>query len=187
MFYEAFNLNFHFNLNEWKDISIRYIFPVALNEDELYKYDPNSEYYSDNCSVINELSIYDRKKEYNDKNLSLCQANCNFSNYDSSTKKVACNCPGEIINNNKNELFLDKFELNNGDKYKCSNKTLPGNKTKEQQLFENIVIGLASNKTGKEKANIFDNMLQEIMTGSLNNIVEELVNKGQDFVTTVII
>ena len=118
MFYEAFNLNFHFNLNEWKDISIRYIFPVALNEDELYKYDPNSEYYSDNCSVINELSIYDRKKEYNDKNLSLCQANFNFNNYDINTKKVTCDCLASDSNDQNDEL-LNKFVLREEDKDKC--------------------------------------------------------------------
>ena len=185
IFYEIFKSNIHFNLDRCKDLSIQYIFPVTLNEDELYKYDPNSEYYSDNCSVINELSIYDRKKEYNDKNLSLCQAKCNFSNYDTATKKVTCDCPGSNTNTNNNKEALSKFELNVEDKYKCSNQTLPGNKTKEQQLFEDIVSGIASNKTGKEKADIFDNMLDAIMTGSLNNIVEEIVNNGQDLVTSI--
>ena len=118
MFYEAFNLNFHFNLNECKDISIRYIFPVALNEDELYKYDPNSEYYSDNCSVINELSIYDRKKEYNDKNLSLCQANCYYNNYNFNTTKVTCSC-NTTVSNDQNDELLHKFILKEEDKNKC--------------------------------------------------------------------
>ena len=49
---------------------IEYILLVTLNETELYKYNPNNEYYFDNCTLINELSIYDRKKEYNDKYLS---------------------------------------------------------------------------------------------------------------------
>ena len=185
MFYEAFNLDFHFNLSHCKDSSIRYIFPVTINENELYKYVPNNEYYSDNCSIINELSIYGRKKEYNDRNLSLCQANCNYSNYDTSTKKVTCDCPGGNVINNREGLSTNKFELKNEDKYKCSNKTLDGNKTIEQKLFEDIVTGLSFNKTGKEKENIFDNMLQEIMNGALNDIVEELVNNGQDFVASV--
>ncbi len=47
------------------------------------------------------------------------------------------------------------------------------------------MTGLAFNKTGKEKESIFDNMLQEIMNGALNDIVEELVNNGQDFVASV--
>ena len=97
---------------------IEYILPVTLNEDELYKYDPNSEYYFDNCSVINKLSIYDRKKEYNDKNLSLCQANFNFNNYDINTKKVTCDCQASDSNDQNDEL-LNKFVLREEDKDKC--------------------------------------------------------------------
>ena len=180
---ELFVNTTYLDINDCQNNIIIYNIPVSINIDELYKHDPNDEYYSDNCYIINELSIYDRKKEYNDKNLSLCQTNCNYTSYNSSTKKVTCDCPGGNMNNN-GEVSTNKFELKYEDKLKCSNKT-NGNKTIEQQYFEDMVTVLASNKTGKDKENIFDNMLQEIMNGSLNNIVEELVNNGQDFVASV--
>ena len=74
--YIIFDTNHVFDISQCTS-PIQFILPVTVDEDNLYLYKPNSEYYSDNCSELFELSIYDRKKEYNDKNLSLCSLRIN--------------------------------------------------------------------------------------------------------------
>ena len=67
------------------------------NDQELFKHDPSSDYYNDECSKYKtengiDMTIYDRKNDYNINNLSLCEANCTFIGYNSSTSKAECQC-----------------------------------------------------------------------------------------------
>ena len=85
------------NLDYCKDFLINYNIPVSINEDEIAKYDPNSEYYNDECSVSTsedgtDMTLSDRQKEYNDNNMSLCENKCNFTEYNISSKKSVCMC-----------------------------------------------------------------------------------------------
>ena len=71
--------------------------PVIIDEDNLEKYNPDSDFYNNICkSYTNEkgldLTIYERKKEYNYYNMSLCPKNCKYNGYDRNTKKVSCEC-----------------------------------------------------------------------------------------------
>ena len=57
------------DLSHCKDILIKLNIPVNIDESKLYKYDPNSEFYTDNCfSYTSEngtdLILNDRKQEY---------------------------------------------------------------------------------------------------------------------------
>ena len=68
------------NLDYCKDILINYNIPISINEDELSKYDPNSDYYNDECTLSKsedgtDITLNDRQKEYNDNNMSLCKIN----------------------------------------------------------------------------------------------------------------
>ena len=47
------------------------------------------------------MTLFDRKNEYNNKNLSLCEYNCTFKNYDFNTSQIQCNC---ILNQGLNRL-----------------------------------------------------------------------------------
>ena len=86
--YEIFNPeNFgKLNLNQCNDTSINISIPVSINEEELYKYDPYSEYYKDKC-YPNKLecqtnnTISERRNEFNKNYFSLCEKNCNFLYY----------------------------------------------------------------------------------------------------------
>ena len=107
------------------DISI-YI-PININESNLFKYDPNNSYYNDICYTYTtengtDISLFDRKNEYND-NMLLCTINCKYFGYDIDKKQVICQC--QPINNislfsveNKDELieylinFKSKTNLN---------------------------------------------------------------------------
>ena len=99
------------DLNECKTLKIDIILPTNISNDELYKHNPNSNYYKDKCnSFYNEknvdMTLYDRKKEYNDKNLALCPNNCNYINYNNETKKVLCECEPLF---NSSLITLDKI------------------------------------------------------------------------------
>ena len=85
------------NLDYCKDILINYNIPVSINEDELSKYDPNSDYYNDECTLSKsedgtDITLNDRQKEYNDNNMSLCEHKCNFTEYNISSKTSKCMC-----------------------------------------------------------------------------------------------
>ena len=85
------------NLDYCKDFLINYNIPVSINEDEISKHDPNSEYYNDECSTSTsedgtDMTLIDRQKEYNDNNMSLCENKCNFTEYNTSSKKSVCMC-----------------------------------------------------------------------------------------------
>ena len=93
------------DLSHCKDILIKLNIPVNIDESKLYKYDPNSEFYTDNCfSYTSEngtdLILNDRKQEYSNNNLALCEGNCNYTGYDKDNKQSSCNC------NVKNKMDL---------------------------------------------------------------------------------
>ena len=121
--YQVFShsLNVKLNLNFCKNAYIYVLIPVDINEDELYKHQPDSDYYSNSCfpdttstdcADINVLN--QRRNEFNSNNLSLCEKDCNFLNYDTDAKKVKCSCPvktsftslSELRNNKNNLLFI---------------------------------------------------------------------------------
>ncbi len=100
--------NTKLNLNYCNNTKLEIEIPISIDENELYKYDPNSEYYKDKCkSYLNnksvDITLYDRKNDYNINNMSLCEENCEFKSYNSKTKKVLCICDIK----NKSPLTLE--------------------------------------------------------------------------------
>ena len=89
--------------------AINYILSVDIDDSEIYKYDPDSGYY--NNESISALSLYNRKKEFNDKKLSLCQIKTNYTLYNSTSKKVICKGYAIKPNFTKTEELLYKFLL----------------------------------------------------------------------------
>ena len=106
------------NLDICKDSRIQYNIPVNISEKDLYKYNPKSDFYNDICFQYTsesgtDMSNYDRKKEFNDKNMALCEKNCEFKEYNKDNKKVICDCKVKNVFNtldniNKKDLF-EKF------------------------------------------------------------------------------
>ena len=71
--------------------------PVIINENIKFIYDPNSDYYNDNCFSYTtengtDIILKDRQKEFINKNLSLCDNNCVYIDYDSINKQSICTC-----------------------------------------------------------------------------------------------
>ena len=140
------------NLDKCNNIYSQYFIPVSINEDNLFKYNTSSDYYNDECSQYKsengtDMTIYDRKNDYNKNNLSLCEANCTFKGYNSSTSKVECECKtksylysiddlskDDLINKIENEQKLTNLNL-----IKCSN-LLSSDNIKNNSGFYLIVI-----------------------------------------------
>ena len=104
------------NLEHCRNISVVYQIPVSLNEDELYKYNPNGEYYNDLCYSDKadrkvDITLYDRKKEYNDNNMSLCEKNCTYKSYNLTAKKVDCECKLKFKISFFEDIYIDQDKL----------------------------------------------------------------------------
>ena len=184
------------------NIPINYISSVDINEEEINKYNPFSDYYNDDS--LDSLTIYKRKKDYNGQNLSLCQTNTNFTLYNSTSKIVTCN--GYILKTNftKNVELLDKFilpempteqihsETTNIDIDEDNDTNIDSNKgidTDENSIlyntsgiinniseFINILIKNQNETTG-DAASIFTGLLKAITDGSLSNLVNQVVDE----------
>ena len=71
--------------------------PVDINETEEFIHNPKSDFYNDQCYVYTsefntDLTMYDRKNNYNEKFLGLCEKNCDYNKYYPENKRVECNC-----------------------------------------------------------------------------------------------
>ena len=112
------------NISICYNTTIIYNIPVDINEKELDKYNISSDYYNDECSIYTtedgtDIIISDRKQEYNDNNMFLCENNCQYTNYNISSKKSICNCEiklkiysiSEIISNK--DSISQNFDINN--------------------------------------------------------------------------
>ena len=108
------------NLSICDNMNVLIYIPVSINENDLDKYNPSSEYYNNDCNKQSneeglDMTLYDRKNQYNNNNYSLCEKDCIFISYNNETKKVECDC--NIKNNmsyyNSNislEEMLSKIE-----------------------------------------------------------------------------
>ena len=109
--YHPFNKS-KLDLSHCNNISIKVNIPVDIDESILFKYNPNSDYYTDNCYPYTtdngtDIILSDRKKEYGENNLSLCENNCDYNEYNSENKQSSCNCKIK----NKMDLASD-IEIN---------------------------------------------------------------------------
>ena len=105
---EKLDLNHCKNENIYIDVYM----PISINENISYKYDPNNSYYTDICYTYTteygtDITLYDRKNEYNNNNYFLCPVNCKYINYDLENKTVICQCEPQ------NGIHLDKSKVIN--------------------------------------------------------------------------
>ena len=115
---------------------INVVFPIELENPELY--DIKHPYYNDICYSYSsdrgfDVTLNDRKQEYSDNNMSLCEENCEFASYNETKKQVECLCEIKIdlplisemsIDKNKLYQFMDIKNVANLDILKCYNVVL---------------------------------------------------------------
>jgi hypothetical protein len=85
------------SISSTKDLKVNISIPVKINESNLYKYDPFSEYYNDVCYPSTtengtDIIINDRIREFDHNNYSLCEKDCKYQGYDINLKKAKCEC-----------------------------------------------------------------------------------------------
>ena len=122
------------NLTDCNNTNINLNIPVSIDENNLFKYDPNSEYYTDECNPYTtkggtDILLNDRHDEYNNNNFSVCENNCILKEYEKDTKKVTCECKikykqiiiSEIINDTNilSHNFTNKEQSYNMMTMKC--------------------------------------------------------------------
>ena len=98
------------NLSLCDGTDIELSIPIVINF-TIDKYNPQSNYYNDICSKATsesntDIPLGDRRNEFINKNMSLCEENCELAEYDNNKKRVKCSC------NAKKSLSLDNIELN---------------------------------------------------------------------------
>ena len=104
------------DLNECQNTRIDLSIPVDINENEIDKHNPKSNYYTDPCTNAvsdskTDLSIKERKNIFVGKNMTLCEEDCNLVQYNSTTKNVICSCLIKMSLPNIKEIKFDKTKL----------------------------------------------------------------------------
>ena len=133
--YEVYNSKTkeQIELNACKNIKINLSIPVTIDENNIFQYNSSHEYYNDICYPYSknnaDIILKDRRDEYINNNLSLCEKDCEYNNYDYNIKKVSCQCFTKIkipllseiaINKDKLERnFIDIKSISNIEILKC--------------------------------------------------------------------
>ena len=115
------------NMNVCNHLNFIYSTPVEINESEEYKYNPESEYNNDLCTKhttdnLTDIILYERRKEFNDYNLSLCESNCKYLRYIDG--RVECECPVKTdfnkylqLNDKEKDDLIFRFKNNHIEPY----------------------------------------------------------------------
>ena len=126
VYYPLYNNNnlTKLNLSLCKDTKIEISISVQIN-DSLDKYNPKSDYYNDICSKGTsdsgtDISLKDRKNEYINNNMSLCEENCDLVGYNPDKEKAKCSCDIKLsipsnydIKFNKKDFLKSFTDINN--------------------------------------------------------------------------
>jgi len=117
-----------------KNQKIQISLPAVIDDEDIDKHDPTSNYYNDKCYPSSsengaDIILIDRQNEFINNNLTLCENNCKFIGYNTEIKQALCECDikNEInlissINIDKDKLlsnFKDLKSLINLDIVKC--------------------------------------------------------------------
>ena len=138
------------NLSYCSNNTVKVNIPVKIDEDNLCKYDPSCEYYTNSCYSYTtengtDILLKDRQKEYGEKNLSLCENKCKYITYDQDNKKSSCSC---LI---KNEMETISDIINNPNKlaneFASNDKTTSSSNMLSMKCVKNLLTidGLKTN------------------------------------------
>ena len=136
------------DLSLCKNIKIDISIPVNLTLNDLDKYNSTSGLYNDICYTLTsetgtDKCLKDRKEEFINNNLTICEEDCEFIEYDYNKKRALCSCFTKIkipmistIRFDKKKLFsnfIDFKNIANIKVLKCTNLLFNKN-----NIFKNI-------------------------------------------------
>ena len=112
------------DLSICKDTKIEISIRVQIN-DTLDKYNASSDYYNDICSTTTssdgtDITLKDRRNDFVNNNMSLCEENCDLIDYIIDDEKAKCSCdvklslaPLDNIKFDKKEFFKNFIDIKN--------------------------------------------------------------------------
>ena len=104
------------NLSFCKNIKVDIIIPMDIPADEKDKYNISSALYNDICYTLKNQSgadktLEDRQNEYKNSNISVCEEDCDFTEYDNEARKAICSCYAKLKLPLISEIKVDKEKL----------------------------------------------------------------------------
>ena len=126
IYYPLYNSNnlTKLDLSVCKDTKIQISIAVKINQ-PIDRYNSSSDYYNNICSKSSsssgtDISLKDRRNEFFDNNMYLCEENCDLIEYNYNTEKSKCSCDIKLnissnfdVKFNKNEFFKNFIDINN--------------------------------------------------------------------------
>ena len=113
------------NLSLCDEVKIEVSIPIDIPLSELDKYNASSAFYNDLCYPITtefntDLSLKDRREEFIKNNISICEEDCQFAEYDKISRRAICSCFTKIQLPVVDEIRVDKkkfwhnfYDINN--------------------------------------------------------------------------
>ena len=118
--YEVYNIKEKqiLNLTICENEKIQISIPVNIDENNLFKYNISSDYYNDICFPFTteyktDIILIDRRNEYINNNMSLCESNCELTGYNFDKKEAICECNIKIKLPLISEIVINKNKLLN--------------------------------------------------------------------------
>ena len=104
------------NLSICKNIKIEISIPIIIPGDEMDKYNKSSGLYNDICYILTsengtDKTLKDRQNEYKNNNISVCEEDCDFIDYDFNNSKAICSCFTKVRLPLISEIKVDKEKL----------------------------------------------------------------------------
>ena len=97
--YEIINIKEkkYVNLNICKGLTTDNEYLVSINDNNVFKHNSSSDYYNNLCYKYTtekdtDIILKDRRNEFINYNMSLCEQNCEFKEYKINIKTVLCEC-----------------------------------------------------------------------------------------------
>ena len=121
--YDVYSKSFGKNLTKLNLTACEYskiliLISLKLNEKNLDKLNSSSGYFNDICYTATtedgtDITLKDRKAEFIDKNKTICQDDCLFSNYSKENLKVECSCKVKESSKSIADMNIkkDKFSI----------------------------------------------------------------------------
>ena len=118
IYYYKSNQNIYekMDLGVCKNMKINKSVYINISDDDIDKYNSSSGYYNDICYTYTsgngtDVTLKDRRNEYINNNMAVCEENCDFIAYDSDTSKAICSCPISESISQVSDMKFDKEKL----------------------------------------------------------------------------
>ena len=116
IYYPINNNETKLDLSICKNYGIYISIPINISTSDLDKYNASSGYYNDICYTSKsehgtDKQLSDRRNEFIDNNMTVCEDNCKFIDYNNSTKKAICSCSVKILSISTKDTKIESSSL----------------------------------------------------------------------------